>query len=55
MPTPAVWRITEASPSFADPLEILLLGIVLWFVLRRLYKWKRPALGCKIDITDVEK
>ena len=55
MPTPAVWRITDASPSFADPLEILLLGVVLWFVLRRLYRWKRPALGCKIDITDVEK
>ncbi len=49
MPTPAVWCYKDASPSLLDSLEIVLFGVVLWLVFRRIYQWKRPVLGGKLN------
>lgn len=55
MPTPAVWCYKNASPSFLDPLEILIFGVVLWFLFKRIFNWKFPALGYRIDKKNLEK
>ena len=47
--TPAVWKQLDAAPTWKDPLEMLLVGALLWFVLKRIYRWKRPALITKLN------
>ena len=47
--TPAVWKQLDATPTWKDPLEMLLVGLLLWFVLKRIYHWKCPALITKLN------
>ena len=55
LPTAAVWRFKDATPSFWDPLEIALFGVVLWLVFRRVYHWRWPDMRMRITPNNMEK
>lgn len=44
LPTPALWRQLDATPSLKDIFQLLFLVGVLWVVLERIYRWKLPSL-----------
>ena len=55
MPTPALWRQVDATPGWVDVLLLLLVALLLWVVLKRLFHWHRPQLFQKIDDTNREE
>lgn len=47
--TPAVWKQLDATPTWKDPLEMLLVGLCLWLIMRKLFRLKTPDLTNRID------
>ncbi len=55
LPTSALWRMEDAAPTWYDPLSMLVVGLLVWLLLKRNYHWKRPDFRARIESREEEE